>query len=38
MAKGEKWIAGSIKHPGKLHKQLGVPLDKKIPEKKIVFQ
>jgi hypothetical protein len=31
----EKWIAGAIKHPGALHKELGVPEGKKIPEKKI---
>jgi hypothetical protein len=29
------WIAGAIKHPGALHKELNVPLDKKIPEKKL---
>ena len=34
MAK-EKWIAGAIKHPGSLHKALGVPQGKKIPEKKL---
>ena len=27
----EKWIQGAIKHPGALHKQLGVPQGKKIP-------
>jgi hypothetical protein len=32
MAK-KKWIAGAIKHPGALHKQLGIPKGKKIPEK-----
>lgn len=31
----EKWIAKAIKHPGKLHKELGVPEGKKIPEKKL---
>lgn len=25
------WIAGAIKHPGALHKQMGVPEGKKIP-------
>lgn len=35
MAKGGKWIAGAIKHPGALHKQLGVPQGEKIPEKKL---
>jgi len=34
MAK-EKWIAGAIKHPGALHKQLGVPQGERIPEKKL---
>jgi hypothetical protein len=29
----DKWIQGAIKHPGALHKQLGVPKSKKIPEK-----
>ena len=29
------WIAGAIKHPGALHKQLGVPQGQKIPEGKI---
>lgn len=31
----EKWIQGAIKKPGALHKELGVPLDKKIPVKKL---
>jgi hypothetical protein len=34
MAK-EKWIQGAIKHPGALHKELGVPAGKKIPAKKL---
>lgn len=25
------WIGGAIKHPGALHRQLGVPKDKHIP-------
>ena len=29
------WIAGAIKHPGALHKELGVPRGKKIPAKKL---
>jgi hypothetical protein len=29
----KNWIAGAIKKPGALHKQLGVPKGKKIPEK-----
>jgi len=32
---GGKWIAGAIKHPGALHKQLGVPQGEKIPAKKL---
>ena len=31
----KKWIAGAIKHPGALHKELGVPEGKKIPAKKL---
>ncbi len=27
----KKWIAGAIKHPGALHRQMGVPQGKKIP-------
>lgn len=34
MAK-EKWIQDAIKKPGALHKELGVPEGKKIPEKKL---
>ncbi len=30
---GGNWIAGAIKHPGALHKELGVPEGKKIPAK-----
>lgn len=33
--KKTNWIAGAIKKPGALHKQLGVPVDKKIPAKKL---
>lgn len=29
------WIAGAIKHPGALHKQMGIPADKKIPKGKL---
>ena len=32
---GGKWIQGAIKHPGALHKQLGVPAGEKIPAKKL---
>lgn len=35
MAKKSNWIAGAIKHPGALHKTLGVAAGKKIPEKKL---
>ncbi len=31
----EKWIQGAIKHPGKLHRELGVPEGEKIPAKKL---
>ena len=36
MAKSKsKWISSAIKHPGSLHKALGVPQGKKIPESKL---
>ena len=35
MAKDKKWIQKAIKKPGALHKELGVPQGKKIPEKKL---
>ena len=31
----KKWIQKAIKHPGALHKELGVPAGKTIPEKKL---
>lgn len=31
----DKWIQKAIKKPGALHKELGVPEGKKIPEKKL---
>lgn len=31
----KKWIAGAIKHPGALHRQLGVPQGEKIPKSKL---
>lgn len=31
----KNWIAGAIKHPGALHKALGVPKGEKIPAKKL---
>jgi hypothetical protein len=33
---GGKWIQGAIKHPGALHRELGVPEGEKIPHKKIM--
>jgi hypothetical protein len=35
MAKAKNFIQGAIKRPGQLHRDLGVPLGKKIPEAKI---
>ena len=34
-AKKKNWIKDAIKKPGALHKELGVPEDKKIPAKKL---
>ena len=31
----KQWIQGAIKHPGALHRQLGVPEGEKIPAKKL---
>ena len=31
----KKWIAGAIKHPGALHRALGVPQGEKIPASKL---
>lgn len=31
----EKWIAGATKNKGKLHRELGVSKDDKIPAKKL---
>jgi len=31
----EKWIQGAIRHPGALHRQLGVPEGRNIPKSKI---
>lgn len=31
----DHWIQGAIKHPGALHKELGVPEGEKIPAKKL---
>lgn len=35
MAKDDHWMQGAVKHPGALHKELGVPEGKKIPAKKL---
>lgn len=35
MPESKKWIKKAIKHPGALHKELGVAQSKKIPEKKL---
>lgn len=35
MAGKKRWIQGAIKHPGALHKELGVPQGKKIPAGKL---
>jgi len=35
MAKHGHWIKEAIKHPGALHKELGVPVGKTIPAKKL---
>jgi len=35
MKKHGKWIQEAIGKPGALHKQLGVPMDKKIPARKL---
>jgi len=32
---GKRWIQKAIKHPGALHRQLGVPAGQKIPKGKI---
>jgi hypothetical protein len=31
----KNWIKGAIKHPGSLHRQMGVPQGQKIPAKKL---
>ena len=33
--KNNKWIQTAVKHPGALHKQLGVPKGKNIPVSKL---
>ncbi len=32
---GKKWISKAIKHPGALHKEMGIAEGKKIPAKKL---
>jgi hypothetical protein len=32
---GTNWIAGAVKHPGALHRELGVPQGQKIPAGKL---
>lgn len=34
-AGGHKWIQGAVKHPGALHRALGVPEGEKIPAAKL---
>jgi hypothetical protein len=36
MTMAKKWIQGAIKHPGALHRQLGIALGKKIPHKTLL--
>lgn len=31
----KKWVQEAIKKPGALHKEMGVPMGKKIPAKKL---
>ncbi len=31
----KQWISSAIKHPGALHKQMGVPEGQKIPKKRL---
>ena len=32
---GGNWMAGAVRHPGALHRQLGVPAGQKIPAKRL---
>mgnify|MGYP003348974085 CR=1 FL=1 len=34
-AKHGKWIQAAVKHPGALHRELGVPQGERIPAKKL---
>lgn len=31
----KNWIKGAVKHPGALHRDLGIPEDKKIPRSRL---
>lgn len=31
----DNWIAGAVKHKGALHREMGIPQDKKIPEARL---
>jgi hypothetical protein len=31
----KQWIAGAIRHPGALHRQLNIPQGQKIPKEKL---
>jgi hypothetical protein len=35
MEKKHMWIKDAVKHPGALHKEMGIPMGKKIPAKKL---
>jgi hypothetical protein len=35
MKEAHKWIQKAIEHPGALHRELGVPIGKTIPAKKL---
>ena len=35
MSTPRDWIQGAVKHPGALHRDLGVPQGKKIPASKL---
>ena len=34
-SKSKNWMAGAVKHPGALHRQLGIPAGQKIPAAKL---
>lgn len=35
MSNRRKWIQSAIKHPGALHREMGIPAGKKIPAKRL---